>query len=336
MKGFLATLLALGTFLATHILLGWALQERPDLRLLPDSVEAQKFAHFRAHADDYDLVYVGTSRVYRGFDPATLDQAMGEGGQPLRSYNFGLVGMGYLEQRYIVEWILSLEPARLRWLLIEPTDRPAPWIARPIVLRRESTVTLRDVNWHTPRVALAGLHATWDTDRPFQTKLRYARSYLKHAGYRLFNVGVSAGLLTRRFAPLAPAPLLPAGFDGRVEAPAPGEGNEVRVAAPLPEPSETSELPWRTMTALAERARAAGVVVRFVIPPTSKPLLLYKQARDSGALPNLLIYPLATFPEILADQGAFFYDPDHLNTRGAALFTRRLAADLLADFASAR
>lgn len=337
-KGLLATLLALGSFFATHVLLGRTLETRPDLRLLADSVEAQKFAQFRAHRDEYDLVYVGTSRVYRGFDPATFDQTLAELGHPLRSYNFGLVGMGYLEQRFIVDWILALRPARLRWLLIEPCERSAPWIARPIVLGRASTLTLRDVAWHTPAVAALSLRAAWRSDRSLAAKLRYVRVHLLHAAHRLCNVGVGAGLLTRLFAPLPPTTLLPAGFEGRLEAPAPGEANEVRVAAPAPEsePIETSDLPWRTQTAVAERARAAGVVTRFVIPPTSKPLLVFKQARDSGALPNLRVYPLATFPEILASQRTYFYDPDHMNTRGAALFTRRLATDLAADLASER
>ncbi|NOT28941.1 MAG: hypothetical protein HOP15_00675 [Planctomycetes bacterium] len=331
MKGLLATLLALGSFFATHALLGRALETRPDLRLLPDSIEAQKFAHFRAHADEYDLVYVGTSRVFRGFDPATFDQTLAELGHPLRSYNFGLVGMGYLEQRFIVDWILALRPARLRWLLLEPCERSAPWIARPIALGHASTLTLRDVAWHTPAIAALGLRAAWRSDQSPATKLRYVRMHLLHAAHRLCNLGVGAGLLARLLAPLRLPALLPAGFEGRAEAPTPSDSNEVRVAAPEPESSATSDLPWRTQTALAERARAAGVVTRFVIPPTSKPLLVFKQARDSGALPNLRVYPLSTFPEILASQRTYFYDPDHMNARGAALFTRRLATDLAPD-----
>ena len=333
MKGSLATLLALVCFFATHAAIASAVSGRVELRLLPDSTEAQKFAHFRAHADEYELVFVGTSRVFRGFDPATFDASMAERGHALHSYNFGLLGMGFLEERYVVEWILACHPARLRWILIEPTERSAPWIARPIVLGHGNEFALRDVLWHTPAITLASLESVWSSERTLAHKLQFTRSHLLHGAHRLCNVGVGAGLLARWLAPGPPAAPLPEGFEGRDE---PGD-NEVVLTGPRePEATDPSPFPWQTLSALARRVESAGAHALFVIPPAGKSLALYEQARARGELPQLLTFPLDSVPELRADARAYFYDPEHLDVRGAQLFSRLLAERLAAEMGSER
>jgi hypothetical protein len=329
-KAVLATVLALAAFVVTHLWIARAADARPELRLLADSVEAQKFRHLGAHADEYELVFVGTSRVLRGFDPAAFEEALGERGLALPAFNFGLLGMGFLEERYVVEWILARRPKKLRWLLIEPTERSAPWIARPIVLGRADELAQRDVAWHTPALVAASLATVWRSNRDFGHKLAFTRSHLLHGLHHLANVGLGAGLFARRFDPRPPPPALPGGFDGRALAPNADEGEvrapELRVREP--EAVDPSTYPWETLAALAARAEAAGVHVRFVVPLTSKSLAPYESAHARGLLPNLALFPPAAFPEVAADPGAWFYDPEHLNEAGARLFSRRLAETL--------
>ncbi len=317
MKGLLSTLLALAWFFATHALIGRLLAERPELRLLPDSVEAQKFAHFREHANDYDLVYVGTSRVFRGFDPALFDARLAELGHPLRSYNFGLVGLNYLEERFLTEWVLAHRGERLRQLLIEPTERG-------VLLTRANLFTLRDVNWHTPQDTLRALDATWRSGASPARKFEYARAHLLHGLHRLCNVGLGAGLLARLFAPVSAHPPLPAGFEG-IDSELDLDAQREPEASTEPDPDEPSAFLWQTYAEITARASAAGLAPLYVIPPANISVAAFTQAADRGALPNLLLFPLRTLPELLADPAAYYYGGGHLNARGAALFSRRLA-----------
>lgn len=321
MKGFLATLLALAWFAATHALIGWCVSSRPELRLLPGSMEAEKFAHYRRHADDYDLVYVGTSRVLRAFDPAVFEARMAELGRPLCAYNFGLVGMTWLEEREVVDWVLAQRGARLRWLLVEPTERE-------YLLASANLFTLRDVSWHTPAGTLRALAATSRAELDPAEKLVHARAHLLQGLHRACNIGVAAGLLGRLLAPAAPGARLVAGFEGRDGPAEPQAPHAPEMAAERPlglEPREPSPLVWQGYRAMTARARAAGLEILYAIPPTSMPLAIFKQAAERGDLAELFVFPLRSFPEILAGQTGYFYDPGHMNARGAALFSGRLA-----------
>jgi hypothetical protein len=317
--GLQAVLPALLGFLITCALLGRGLESRPELRLLPGSVEAEKMREFRLHQDEYDLVYVGTSRVHRGFDPAAFDARLAELGRPVRSFNFGLVGLGFLEQRYLVEWILAQHPARLRWMLVDPTDVD-------VVMHRANLFTMRDVAWHTPTLTAEGVRAAWLSDRPRAEKVELTRLHVLHALKRLVNLGTGAAQLALWIGGVEEASLGAHGFGG-VDTSTSVRDPEAR-AAREPALVWPSPVLWQTLRALPERVSAQGVSFRFVIPPTPRPLNAFRKAEARGDLAELLAYEADDLPEVFAEREQTFYDASHLNRHGARLFSRRLAADL--------
>ena len=80
---FFATLLGTGTFFS----------EIHPFTTVP--VLREKFAWFAAHADEYDTLFIGTSRVYRGIKPSVFDELTAAAGCALE----GSSSSGDLERR---------------------------------------------------------------------------------------------------------------------------------------------------------------------------------------------------------------------------------------------
>src|SRR5258708_5258495 len=97
------------------------------LRPLPDLIHlAPKFEYYQKHAEDYDVVFVGSSRVLKGFDPESFQKRLQDSGVAMRAFNFGIPGMRGHEANRVVEQIAALHPARLKHLLVEfPEFRPS-------------------------------------------------------------------------------------------------------------------------------------------------------------------------------------------------------------------
>ena len=93
-----------------------ALSAKVISRLIPPAPIPQfseKLAHFAAHKDEYDTLFIGSSRTFRQILPSLFDPLMAAGGQPARSFNFGLDGMFSPEDAYVAEKIFALHPSRL-------------------------------------------------------------------------------------------------------------------------------------------------------------------------------------------------------------------------------
>ncbi|MFT7670535.1 MAG: hypothetical protein ACI8X5_003244 [Planctomycetota bacterium] len=52
-----------------------------------------KLEYLSTHADDYDAIFVGSSRVHRGFVPDVFEQVMVDSGRPMRILNMGFFGL---------------------------------------------------------------------------------------------------------------------------------------------------------------------------------------------------------------------------------------------------
>ncbi|MES2570644.1 MAG: hypothetical protein V4710_11400, partial [Verrucomicrobiota bacterium] len=59
----------------------------------PVPIVSEKLAYFARHRDEYDTLFIGSSRVYRQIDPALFDQVTREAGVPTRSFNLGIDSM---------------------------------------------------------------------------------------------------------------------------------------------------------------------------------------------------------------------------------------------------
>ena len=92
-----------------------------------DGGVSQKFRFFAAHKDEFDTLFIGSSRVYFQISPAIFDRVTRESGMPTHSFNFGVGGMYLPETSYLLEQILNLKPRHLRWVFIEYDELQTKW-----------------------------------------------------------------------------------------------------------------------------------------------------------------------------------------------------------------
>ncbi len=107
-----------------------------------DKIE-KKFAYFAAHKDEFDFVFIGSSRVTNQISPRVFDQAMAAAGRPCRSINLGYAAMFLPESALLIDRVRALHPARLRGMLVELSN-PTP--------RHDAQHPLmaREIYWHGP------------------------------------------------------------------------------------------------------------------------------------------------------------------------------------------
>src|SRR6188474_2428492 len=65
---------------------------------------------FQRHGNDFDTLFVGSSRIHHQISPAIFDRAMREAGFTTRSFNFGVNAMFPPEDSYFVERLLATKP----------------------------------------------------------------------------------------------------------------------------------------------------------------------------------------------------------------------------------
>jgi len=92
-----------------------------------DGGVSQKLRFFAAHKDEFDTLFIGSSRVYFQISPAVFDRVTQENGLPTHSFNFGIGGMYLPETAYLLEQILNLKPRNLRWVFIEYDELQTKW-----------------------------------------------------------------------------------------------------------------------------------------------------------------------------------------------------------------
>lgn len=110
---FLCVACGLGALLATGLLLHQVLPPS-----IPEGV-VEKLRFFAEHKDEFDTIFLGSSRVYYAISPERFDHVTGENGVPTRSFNFGVDGMSPPESFYVLEQILKTEPRSLKWVFLE-------------------------------------------------------------------------------------------------------------------------------------------------------------------------------------------------------------------------
>jgi hypothetical protein len=127
-----------------------------------DAGVSQKFRFFAAHKDEFDTLFIGSSRIYFQISPAIFDRITRKSGLSTRSFNFGIGGMYLPETAYLLEQILRLKPRNLKWVFIEYDELQTKW-------SRENQTSRRALYWADwKRVSLllrkltdAGIDPVW-------------------------------------------------------------------------------------------------------------------------------------------------------------------------------
>jgi hypothetical protein len=329
---FLAALLGSGTWIA----------EIAPLAGVP--VAQEKFTWLAAHADEYDTLFIGSSRIYRGIQPAVFDELTAAAGMPTHSFNFGIDAMTPPEDAFVFDRMARLHPKRLRWVVLE-----CGTLKSGVGYGGEENA--RSVYWHdTARTALAlraliapadgrldlagTLSGPEEMRRPMTLALAHGRLWCA----RTFNAGRGALYLQSWLRPpprgREPSVLGPAG-DGYVAA---GNGRpmtpdnradyERRFAQCRAQPAAISFLDrdaQHSLDTMLNRIRVFGARLVLVIPPYLAEARPFPQPGD--------VVPVLDYSEI--EKWPALFDPanrvdrSHLNPAGAELFTRAMAADFI-------
>lgn len=330
MKRFANVAIALAAFLATCAAFNRFLPEAPVENVTP------KLDFFAKHKDEFDTLFIGTSRIHYQVSPAIFDAATAEAARPTHTFNFGVDGMHPPESFFVTEKILALQPRKLRWVFFELEGVQIDWW-------RAGAETRRLEYWHNWKQTSLVIRRAIDPrgNSPWYAEL--FRAMMRHRAIALHlqlfakqfsRVGDVADWMTNWNNDARP------GFVGQL-----GPRND-GYDAPLPPmkpervPAYAKKLRHETSGAhlqfvdphaervyreFAKRFVALGARTFFVItpvatqspqrfhPPAPGPIFLFNNAKK---------FPQLYDPAVRADEG-------HLGQAGADEFTRLLAQQFI-------
>jgi hypothetical protein len=308
--------------------------------LLPPSIPegvVEKLRFFEKHKDEFDTLFLGSSRFYYAVSPEIFDSVTRENGVPTRTFNFGVDGLNPPENFYVLEQILKTEPRNLKWVFVEVGD---------IETKSHANIlsTQRLLYWHDwPRTALTlrkaldpngttawykKLNRLWSARRTFVLHLSLFEK-------QFTNVGRAADFLPGRTEiPAEKSKFLlgPNGdgyrLAGAPMAPARAENFRRKlaqeVAAARPEFIDPyAEKAYRESAAKIRRLGAAPIFV--VSPGLYQSPTLFRESPAPG--PLLLFNDSRVYPQLYDTKVRV--DEQHLTNEGAAEFTRLLALEFV-------
>ena len=320
--------------LAAHLL------PTPDL---PHTVR-EKVAHLSEHGDEYDAIFLGSSRIQNHLIPNLFDRQMAAGGVSMKSFNFGISAMHFPEDDYVLDFILAQPHARLRWIFVELDffDTSVP---------KDQAGTLRGVYWHDwPRFSIVCHRLAVSKEKGIRRSIRDAfertSDFIDHA--RLFceltsNAGRGEDALAHWMDRVPPKPLDPSslGPDGDGWLPAISSQGDIanqksgRLAKMLKErimEPPAKQFDDRTsqniLASYLERIVRSGVTPIIVIPPRIRQYYFYPRKDIARQFPIIDFCDPQRFPELYKE--SVRVDGSHLNEAGAEIFTRLLANEFSA------
>jgi hypothetical protein len=287
---------------------------------------AARFRYFTKHKDEFDTIFIGSSRFHNQIIPLEFDALNAARGVPTHSFNLAYSGMWPPESFYFVRQVLATHPAKLHWVVMELMDyRFGAWEQRPL--------QMRVVYWHdwtdtmfacrymleselrpTEKICQIGLHLWLFLQRSASPGRGYEWLRIRHVRpTEKEDVG------WEERAGFDPEPELSRLRKGRSRADFLRGVKEVRESLPEQPLRPGFEAAFKD---LLGDFRRAGIEPIFVIPPT-----INRPENLVLGLPRgitvLRFNRPDKFPQLFHPD--MHYDAVHLNEKGAQEFTRLLA-----------
>lgn len=326
------------TFLAALVLASLVIDRVLPARELPPEVRA-KVAYLAAHRNEYDTLFLGSSRVECHIIPSLFDRDLAGRGMVNKSFNVGIRGMFPPQDDYVLDQILSLKLPRLRWVFIEAqmlqTTVPA-----------NSPRTYEQIYWHDwPRFVL--LCKRLVTTRPARHRMKRLHEALERWPdfwdhvcmfvQNTTNLGRGSVLLARG---LAREPIPPLQWDSLADAGWISAGSKTYLrkkefAELEKDLEECRRIPpvKRSIDPISQEA--LGVMIAKIEKVGATPVVLIpSHARESYFYPDPalakhhIIFDFCDphrYPEFY--QTEYRLDAAHLNPAGAEIFTNLLAEE---------
>ena len=300
-----------------------------------------KLRFFAAHKDEFDTVFLGTSRFHYQVSPEIFDETTRAGGFATHTFNFGIDGMHPPESFYVIEQFLKLNPRRLHWVFLEFEDTQLKWTTA-------KRGTRRVVYWHDWKRTALALQKSLNQEGRSPLFRQIARvwpareSLILHLGLylqRFGNVGTASDLLGVRSEDDVAE--LGRRRDGYRASGGPMPAAQARDFAEKlarevshKQPGFVDPYAEAAYRDCARRIREAGALPIFVVTPVLSQSPLYFRNPPEPPGPIFAFNDAETFPQ--------FYDPgtrldeSHLTRVSAEAFTRLLAERFTAEMPAAR
>jgi hypothetical protein len=302
----------------------------------------EKWAHWLQHKEEYDTLFIGTSRIYRGLKPSVFDQVTAAGGLPTHTFNFGVDAMLAPEDAYVAGYILRNPPKNLKWVFlelgvfIEDFEDRAP-------------DSVRSSHWHDWRRTWLCIRANlWPKGKreKWQKWFRSERGKpwpadVAWTHFRLFiskslNLGRGAAALEELMLGKGPKlALLGRDGDGYNAYNDRGGVSGEALTEYLQELKNRQQKPARLSQLKSYHqqcfddevkvVRAASAKPIALIGPTTGPLRL--RPAESSGVPLIDLCDVEAYPQLFAPDVRI--DHAHVNDKGAQIFTRMVAAQFL-------
>ncbi len=311
------------------------------------SMVQAKLERLKERSDDYDTLFLGSSRIYHQIIPQLFDRLTSERAIATKSFNAAVDGMRPPEDAYYFDQILKFRPKHLRWVFIELGA-----IRVPVDPKKRGTNRL--VYWHDwERLALIFREAVsvkksrhwYGTLKSLQEPMSDFSEHLGLYLENMSNIGRASELVAQVAYPTRPRvwwpPLGPA-EDGFLEIDRHTMSDNDRnnfgrmMAARRQRPAEKdygSEASQDALRRMVRKIESLGATPIMIIPPTTAAKNFYPlPSNDDGPL-VLDFSDIGKYPALYEEQ--YRLDTEHQNTAGAELCTR-LVVERYAELAEER
>ncbi len=315
-----------------------------------------KRRHILEKGAEYDTLFLGSSRVCYGLDPALFDEKMKAGGQPSKTFNLAMDGVRHYEAIYLLEKILENQSMpSLKRVFLEVQQ------CGPLKIREKNLYKARMVNWHDGDMTHRVIRdIAVDSKMKGGEKALSASQHFLHFCHRLSNLGRARLLFVDwleekdRLTPSAVQEERALGPGGVGFASLDLVGNEKNRDKYHEKPEEHQKtVDWiaawhkRDMTRYGSLPMASqelnqqsdwlilnqllkkhGVELVLVIPPIMSPApYIMKPLMQQDQIPYFIFNDPDSFPEFY--DLAYRFDRAHLNEKGAEYWTSLLAEKML-------
>lgn len=306
-----------------------------------------KYEFYRSRADDYDTLFIGSSRFYRHISPSVFDNIVAEI-EPVQSFNLGVAAFPAPQPFWLYERILEDDPEHLKYVFIEispPGDSPP----------NTNLHTKRFVYWYNFEDTVFLIRSVIRSDTSIPVKLDFLGIHVMTLLEKQFNIGMGLDIvefwgrdttntlnefyLGRQLdgfhsldQQLEKFPGISRGISNSQQA---FEANpqvltnrtrQSQQAFNLEESTlEFNEIYFQEIERIIELSTARNIHIIFVLPPrlgneylSILPTFYHIAPEHRIELGNPKLYPELYAPEHTFDVG-------HLNSEGAAVFTELLA-----------
>lgn len=300
---------------------------------------SEKWDYWKAHKDEFDTIFLGTSRTYRGIVPTVFDPLTAANGVPTKTFNLGMDAMFPPEDAFVAEQFLRDPPKNLKWVFIETAVFMEDFEDR-------DPDSVRSVYWHDlPRTQLCSRALLWPkrksekwkkwlkTDKGKPSIVSVVATHWRLFFTRSLNMGRGSTNFSQWIMNRAPKsmkaigdnldgfkPMLAKTFENSAQAEEYENTLKQRQEKPakiIPMNSYAEE----SLMRVVKRVRELGAKpIVFLAPTTGH---LRGHPADALKIPVLDFCDVVNYPELF--EPAVRTDNAHVNEQGAKLFTTRLA-----------